>query len=275
MAQEVIRILSDLHYGDRASRINSLFALAPLFDGVTQLVLNGDTLDTRPSRNPSGTAALRDEVLSFLKLRAPQTTLITGNHDPDISGVHALSYANRQIFVTHGDVIFEEIVPWSQDAALARSLVSEELARLTPESREQLSSRLGAVRRAAARIPQRHQIERHGLKYLLSYISDTVWPPLRIARVLRAWHETPIRAQAFVKQHQSAASFCILGHVHRPRLWRTKDGLIVLNTGSFCPPLGAAAVDLLPGRLIFRGVTRQRGEFHPGAIIAEFALADE
>jgi len=44
----VTRIFSDLHFGDRASRARRLAQLRPLLDGVDALVLNGDTLDTRP-----------------------------------------------------------------------------------------------------------------------------------------------------------------------------------------------------------------------------------
>ncbi|MBC7369402.1 MAG: hypothetical protein H7343_21760, partial [Undibacterium sp.] len=36
------RILSDLHYGDRASRLLSLGQLRPLLDGPDHVVLNGD-----------------------------------------------------------------------------------------------------------------------------------------------------------------------------------------------------------------------------------------
>lgn len=272
MAHDVIRILSDLHYGDRASRLGSLTALAPLLDGVSRLVLNGDTLDTRPNPAPAATVALRAEVISFFSQHAPPTTFITGNHDPDISTEHALTLADQKIFVTHGDILFDDIVPWSQDAALARRLIAEERARLSPEARHQLAPLLAAHRHAAAAIPQRHQAERHGFKYLLGYIADTTWPPTRITRVLRAWRETPARAAVFASRHAPAAHFFAIGHVHRPGAWRTPGGLVVLNTGSFGPPLGAAAIDVSANRLVLRRVEQRRSAFHPGTPIAEFAL---
>ncbi len=66
MSTDVIRILSDLHYGDRGSRIRTLSSLTPLFEGAGSLVLNGDTLDCS-SRAPirPGTAALRSGGAGF------------------------------------------------------------------------------------------------------------------------------------------------------------------------------------------------------------------
>ena len=274
MAHDVIRILSDLHLGDRASRVGTFSSLAPLLDGVSGLVLNGDTLDTRPSHDPAATAALRAGVTAFFSGHGPTTTFLTGNHDPDISPQHALEFAAGQILVTHGDILFDEIVPWGRDAALARQRVAAELARLGPAARHRLDDRFVAFRRAAAGIPQRHQAERHGWKYALGFAADTVWPPLRILRVLRAWQETPHRAAALVRQHRPRVRFFIMGHVHRPGVWRRADGLVILNTGAFCPPLGAAAVDLSPRGVVLRRVVRRGGEFWPGPVLAEFALAD-
>ena len=65
----------------------------------------------------------------------------------------------------------------------------------------------------------------------------------------------------------------MIGHTHRPGAWDTAAGVVVINTGSFCRPLGALVVDLKPGRLALRRVRSQHGEFHPGPVIREFALA--
>ena len=68
------------------------------------------------------------------------------------------------------------------------------------------------------------------------------------------------------------ARFALIGHIHRPGCWRLPNGVVVLNTGSFCPPLGAALIDVRPTRLTLRAVVRRRGEFRPGAVLAEFPL---
>jgi hypothetical protein len=67
MAAEVIRIFSDLHYGDRSSRITRLAALAPLAEGAAAVIVNGDSLDTRPGPHPAFTATCRAEVQAFFR----------------------------------------------------------------------------------------------------------------------------------------------------------------------------------------------------------------
>ena len=270
---DVIRILSDLHYGDRGSAIKSLPALAPLFDGAGSLVLNGDTLDTRPSPDPAATAALRTEVRGFFARSAPPTTFLTGNHDPDFSTDHALDLAGGQIFVTHGDIIFDDLVPWSQDAPLIRERLAAEFATIPPEIRDQLDVRLAVFRRVSATIPQRHQSERNRLKYTLGFMKDTVWPPGRVMRVLRAWQRGPRLAAELTRRYRPQARFTLIGHIHHFGRWRLPNGVTVINTGSFCPPLGGCVVDVAPGRLTLRRIVHERGEFRLGKTVAEFALA--
>jgi predicted phosphodiesterase len=266
--------LSDLHYGDRASQVRDLAQLNPLREGIAQLVLNGDTLDTRMGPRPDFTTRLRTELQSWIESGGVETTLLTGNHDPDLSTEHTLDLAGGRVFVTHGDIIFDNIVPWGRDAATIDRLLAAGLAQVGPPAREQLASRLALWRTVSAQIPQRHQSEPHGLKYALHFMADTVWPPLRVLRILRAWRQTPALAEALTQRHRPRAKFIIIGHTHRPGVWRTRSGIVVINTGSFCPPVGGCAVDLSPTRLSVRRVERRRGEFHIGKSMAEFTLAD-
>jgi predicted phosphodiesterase len=273
VAPPLVRILSDLHYGDRATKLTSLASLAPLLDGPGRIILNGDTLDTRPGPDPAAVAALRAEVTAFFGHVSAPVVFIPGNHDPDISSHHSLEFAAGRVFVTHGDILFSSLVPWGRDAALARARVSAELAALPPDSRARLDARLAAAHRAAATIPQRHQSERHGLKYLLGFLGDTIWPPWRILFVLRAWRETPARVANLVARHRLPAKFFVMGHTHRLGVTRAPGGLVILNTGSFTPPGRAGAVDILSDRILLRRIVERSGAFHPGPILAEFALA--
>jgi predicted phosphodiesterase len=270
---DITRILSDLHYGDRASALPSLPALSPLFEGAAQIILNGDTLDTRPSRFPNATKALRATVAEFFLSHSPPVTFLTGNHDPDISARHAVELAEREVYVTHGDILFENLVPWGRDAALLRKRVTEELAALSPDARERLDEKYSAYRRAAASIPQRHQSERHTLKYAVGFAADTIWPPLRILRVLKAWRETPARAATLLAHHHLPAKFFVMGHTHRLGFKSAPNGLVVINTGSFCPPCDGAVVDVTTDRLALRQIERRRREYRIGGTLAEFALA--
>jgi len=183
---ELIRIVSDVHYADRSSRVRELGQLRPLLEGATSVVFNGDTLDTRRDRIPQRTAERRREVLDFFAAAGTPVTFLTGNHDPDLSRQHAVEFEAGRILVTHGDVLFDAIVPWAKDASAIRRKVLAALAALPDDGGCRLDGRLAAFRSVAASIPQRHQSEPDPLRYALSLAGDTVWPPRRVFSILRA-----------------------------------------------------------------------------------------
>jgi predicted phosphodiesterase len=266
-----VRIISDLHYGDRVSAVTDFSQLAPLLANTQTLILNGDTTDTRPGPDPELKLRVLTELEAFTRQSTADISLITGNHDPDISQIHLAEIANGQVLVTHGDILFENIVPWGRDAALATELVNQARNRTSMGS-ERLESLLQAHRLAAAGIPQRHQSERNGLRYFTSFLTDTIWPPKRIFHILNSWRTFPARAEALVSAHRPKARFLIGGHTHWPGIWRRPDGLIVINTGSYCPPSGRLMVELDEVQLRVRRIVNRRGDFLPGAIVAQFAL---
>ncbi|WP_414662310.1 metallophosphoesterase [Horticoccus sp. 23ND18S-11] len=273
MSGPLTRIFSDIHFGDHASRVTRLAQLRPLLAGVDHAILNGDTLDTRPGPNPGHTAECRAAADTFFGREVSAATFLTGNHDADVSNRHHLDLADGEIFVTHGDIFFDDIVPWSKDARLIRRKIEAELRALPAGQHHDLDQRCAAFRRVAISIPQRHQSERNRLKYAWHYLADTVWPPLRILRVIRAWRDAPESAAAATQRHRPAARFVVSGHTHRPGIWRMPGGIIVVNTGSYCPPLGGCVVDVTTDRLIVRRVEARAGEFHPGDVVAAFPLA--
>jgi predicted phosphodiesterase len=273
VAGQLTRILSDVHYGDRASRVRGLHELQPLVAGTDAVVFNGDTMDTRAGPNPQHTAACRAEIAAFAKSADAPLTLLTGNHDPDISSTHWTEFAGGEVFVVHGDVLFDEIVPWGKDARLIRRLITERTGRPTAGlGAMPLPERMAIWRHIAGSIPQRHQSERHPAKYALHFALDTVWPPTRFLEIFRAWHREPGLAAELVRRHQPKAKYVLLGHTHRPAIRRIPGGPIIINTGSFTAPFGGYAVDVTPGQLIVRRTRYHGGAFRPGAAVAEFPL---
>jgi len=269
----IIRIFSDIHFGDRASRVDRLAQLRPLLHGVDHAILNGDTLDTRPGPSPAHTEECRNAVQGFFPAECGRATFLTGNHDADLSPDHALDLVDGEVFVVHGDVFFDNIVPWSQDVPLIESRIAAELQGLPVSLHHNFDQRLALFRRVAASIPQRHQSERNRLKYAWHYLADTVWPPLRMLRVFQAWRHAPRQAAAMTQLHRPHARFVVSGHTHRPGIWPDPRGVTVINTGSFCPPLGGSVVDLTSGQVIVRQVDFLRDEFRVGATLAAFPLA--
>jgi predicted phosphodiesterase len=229
-------------------------------------------MDTRPGPRPELGARLKREIEGFFSSLAAPTTFITGNHDPDLSKSHFADLAQGRVFATHGDILFRSIVPWGRDAAMVTRQIGEELAKLPAGRAEVFEDRIEAYRRVAARVSQRHQAEPNPAKYLLRILFDTSWPPWRIANLFAAWRVSPGRAADLARRHRPGARFILVGHTHRPGVWRFPDGIVAINTGSFCPPLGALTVDLWGDRLIVRRVLRKRGAFLPGGPVAEFPL---
>jgi predicted phosphodiesterase len=269
MPAQSARIFSDIHYGDRASSVLSVRQLQGLTEGVDSIILNGDTIDTRAGPHPERTAERKAEITQFFSGSGAGITYITGNHDPDISACHVCELAGGEVLVTHGDIIFDDIVPWGRDAGIIRRRLRE--AWPTPAAAT-LEEQLAIWRRVAAAIPQRHQSERHPLKYALRFAADTIWPPWRMFRILNSWRVQPSWTAALVLKYRPSARFAVVGHTHYPG-WRTVDGVTVINTGSFCGPLGGLAVDLEPGRLTLRRIRRTRGEYRLGEKLREFKLA--
>ena len=272
VAGKIIRILSDVHFGDRASRVRRLRQLAPLVEDADEIVFNGDTLDTRTGPNPAHTAACLEEVRAFARESWVPVTFLTGNHDPDISAHHSLDLANGEVFAVHGDMLFEDVVPWGRDARELRTKIWHALAARRDRDIS-LADRLAIWREAAGSIPQRHQSEQHPLKYALHFISDTVWPPTRFFEIFRAWHREPHLATELIRRDRPNARFVLLGHTHRPALRRVGDGPLAINTGSFTAPFGGRAVELADARLRVVTIDYRGGEFRRGEVVAEFPLA--
>jgi len=89
---------------------------------------------------------------------------------------------------------------------------------------------------------------------------------------MRAWRELPERAAAFARRHRPRARFAVVGHTHLPGVWYPRD-VVVINTGSFCPPWGCYAVDVSPERMVVRRVRHHRDGFDLGRVVASFVLA--
>ena len=272
MTGEVIRILSDMHYGDHASRVRSLAALRPLFEGADRIVFNGDSLETRTGPNPRLTARIRRRFLEFVRRELPRAILLTGNHDADISDRHHLDLLGGLVFVTHGEVLFEDLVPWSIEQPRIAELYRQQLASLTEVERGVLESRLAACKRACARLELLHDPLPRGPWQRTKRVARVFWPPRRTLAMMRAWRELPERVAEVVRSYRPAARFAVVGHTHLPGVWH-REGLVVINTGSFSPPLGAYVVDVSPERIVVRRVHHDAGRFGIGRIVAAFVLA--
>ncbi len=273
MPEPRIRIFSDIHFGDPSSAVRDLDALRPLFGDADRIILNGDTLDTVTPQTGGHLVAVRAFVA---RNDLPPITLLTGNHDPDITDQAELSLRDGRVWVTHGDVLFNHIAPWSRHAeelkrrldALARDIPAEELDRI--------ETRLRLNRRASHDLPEPPDFFNTHPLAGLSRLVRTLFPPRRLVAMLRAWREAPRRAADLARAHRPDARLVVMGHTHHPGVWRPHgpDGVVVVNTGSFSRPFGGAFVELCGDDVRVTRIRRGRDGFSAGRVLAHLDLAN-
>lgn len=270
MRASIIRILSDFHYTDPSTWVHRLRDAAPLLDGPERVVMNGDTLDTRVHARPEEMMA---EIKQFFKEQVADTVFIAGNHDPDISLCDELSLVEGRVWITHGHVFFDDLAPWGRLAPEIRQRVRELTGAFPPVGLEQLEKRFQLFRQISMALPPEHAPSQHGTLAKWRRLAYAVFPPHQIISMIRAWLTLPNIAFTVAGEQRPAAHVIVTGHTHYPGIWSATDGRVFLNTGSFGPPRGPRLVDVMEERVVVRTIQRRGGEFYPGPILREIALA--
>ena len=267
----MLRILSDLHVFDAQGQIRDLRQLEPLLAGVRTLVINGDSCEMRRGVVMPDVAGLQD----FFRERVPEVIFVTGNHDPDISDIHELLLAEGRVWVTHGDICFDDLTPWSRQRSDLRRVVQRLLANDPAADYRELGTRFRLAREATRIVGTEIDPTDTSFRMQLVRFWDTFFPPGQVLAMLQSWRELPVSAAAFAKAQRPSAQVVVTGHVHFPGVWVRPPGPTVINTGSFFSPLGGHLVDLLDDRLHVRRIRRYRGQFEPGRQVAEILLSAE
>ena len=267
-----IRVFSDLHLGNRASLVVSPESVAPLFEGVGTVILNGDTFDLRHPKQGEADPAPDCPFEPIAARAGCRLVKVAGNHDPDCSPVHHLDLLEGRVLLTHGDVLYPEIAPWSRFAEQFRQMIARELEELQNPAGHSLEHLLQTNKKVARQIldqphfyfPTNESFARHLLRYL--------WPPTRILRILGSWRRLPGSASDLAVNHRPAARFIILGHTHFPGIWK-RGNRVIINTGSFLPWLGRLCVEFHSDRLEVRRIRHRNGLFRPGKVVRSWSLA--
>ena len=238
-----IVILSDTHLGRPSGAAVSVAALRPLWKDASNLIINGDVAEVHHPQHWAQAATQLLQLLDLCERDNVALTILSGNHDPFIGEVRHLHLADDKVFVTHGDALHPAIAPWSPAAGRMRKAHEEALAEIEPESRNHLESRLAAAQKAS-------QAEWSDLEDEAGHSSlfAMLIRPWAIVQVLHYWHVFPKLVSRFVKDYSPQARFAILGHTHRPGIWKI-DGRVIINTGAFGFPGKPWAVCLQDNRL--------------------------
>ena len=274
VADSSLRIFSDLHFRDPRGELHDLARFAPLLGDAGRVVFNGDSIDTQIP----ALARHAPELLEFAKHSGRRIDWLSGNHDPDICDLAELSLADGRVWITHGDVFFEAIAPWSHHAAELRHRMAGLASGLSADELARVETRLRLHRLVARALPDPAHLFEPGLFNRAYRVAHALFPPRRLVSILHTWKTTPRVVAALARAQRPQARVVILGHTHYPGVWRVPcpNGgpvLTIINTGSFTRPFGALFVELRDERLRVLKIRRGARGFEEGREIAVLSLS--
>ena len=223
-------IISDTHLGRH--RRTTVETLRPLWEGVDELIINGDVAEVQMPR--LRTAAVKeveklDELTAYdgVKLR-----LISGNHDAFLTDSRYLKLADDKVLVMHGDALHPAVAPWTESAKQMSEMTKQAIQKLDPAERDTLDARLII----AQHVGHSEFLEDH----VLSSTGDSnflrvLLKPWEVPRVLSYWRKEPSLAKNFLDHYAPQTRFLILGHSHHAGVW-TRGKYTIINTGGFTFP---------------------------------------
>ncbi|HEX4124330.1 MAG TPA: hypothetical protein VHY37_06350 [Tepidisphaeraceae bacterium] len=269
---EPVRILSDVHFHHPASFAREARQLAPLLEGVKTVIFNGDTTELRFTKFRELGMRSCEQLRALCVERGIESIFVNGNHDPILSPMNHLDLARGAVVVTHGDVLFQNISPWSDEAPVLYEAHLAELAKLPCEAFADFDKRLAAVKQACMVFATRRSTLKAGMPGIIQSFAREAWPPWRPLKIIGAWRQLPRRAVAMGRVFRPQARYIVVGHTHYAGIWR-RGPRTIINTGSFMPHGGTYLVDLQDSQLAVRKISRHGGAFHPGKLLAELPIS--
>ena len=264
-------ILSDLHLGHRASLIRDPEQLAPVLREASTIVLNGDTAELRHQIDRPVGRTLAATLARVCHSSGAKAIFINGNHDPVISHIDHLDLAEGQMLVTHGDMLFLGIAPWSRQAYAYRKIHLRALDQLGPDALLNFEKRLLATKRTSLKLQLLEEPTTRGRFPGLGLIVRQLWPPFRPFMILHAWWETPNLGARLLQAFRPETRYLLIGHTHFPGCWN-HGGRVIINTGSFVLNFGACAVLLKEKSFEIRKIKRYQKNFVLGKRLKEFGI---
>ena len=268
---EPILILSDLHLGHRASRIKHPEQLALILSGPGSVIFNGDTSEMRTPEDRQVGRKLAADLARLCHQAGRKAFFVNGNHDPTVSATNHLDLANDAILVTHGDILFLDVAPWSRDAGHYRKKHLQILEGLSPDGYADFEKRLLASKRTSIELQMLETPLTRGRSSGFRLLLRNCWPPWRPLMIIKAWSEVPELAADLARVFRPEARFVIVGHTHCPGTWQV-ESRVIINTGSFVPYFGACVAILDSGRLEVRQINLRHGQFVIGKMLRNFAV---
>ncbi len=266
-----VLVVSDLHLGHRASSVRDVNRLQTLVAPFRTAIFNGDTAEMRHASDRPLGRKMAGDLARVCHRAGCKAIFINGNHDPTISDLNHLDLHDGALLVTHGDILFLGVAPWSRDAKHYLSAHRRFLAELGEDAYGDFEKRLLATKRASIELQLRERPLTRGPLPGLSLIAHQLWPPHRPFKIVHAWQRTPTLAAELTAFFRPQARFTLIGHTHYPGIWRRHDRTII-NTGASLRWMGALGVIIEGNRLEVRSLRRQNGGLSLGKIQAAFRI---
>jgi predicted phosphodiesterase len=266
-----VLILSDLHLGHRASRIDDTSRLEPLIRPFRTAIFNGDTAELWHAADRPLGRKLTADLARFCHHVGCKAIFVNGNHDPDISEVNHLDLHGGALLVTHGDILFLGVAPWSKEAKHYLSAHRRILKGLGEDALGSFEHQLLATKRASLELQLWENPVDRGSLSGLRLLALQAWPPSRPFKIVHAWCQTPSIAADMMKLFRPQAHVALIGHTHYPGVWH-RSGRVVINTGSFLHYMSALAAIIDGERLEVRLVNQRNGNFTLGKVKEVFKI---
>lgn len=266
-----ITVISDLHVGHPATYITDPEELAPLFRDVPTVVFNGDTVEMLWLCNREKAQQQLEDLAHACLKQGARPLFLNGNHDPVVSTASHLDLCGGSVLVTHGDILFNDIAPWSKDAKIIGPEHAKLLQEMSAEAHSDFEERLITIKRASLALEMHEpKTARRRLAGITTAIREG-WPPWRAMWIIRCWMQTPNLATRVADKFRPQARFVIIGHTHYSGVW-ARGERVVINTGSFLPFSGRCAVRIEKDRLEVREVIRDKTQWKFGKVVRSFAI---
>ncbi len=245
-------IISDVHLP--RGRMDTGRPLEALLHQCDRLVVNGDLAELHHPGLAAESRRRLGELQADAETLGTELELLGGNHDPEITPLRALGFAEDRIIVTHGDAFTRRIAPWSRHASLLEQAWLEAREAQGNEV-ESVEDRFEAAR-AAAMAEWALESECPTFSTPLSILVK----PRAIIHILDYWRRANRLARDFASTFFPKAEFLVVGHTHRAQV---SGGArpTVINTGAFQSPARPRAVVLEGDRLRVVPVRRRKGRW--------------
>jgi UDP-2,3-diacylglucosamine pyrophosphatase LpxH len=266
--KEPVRVYSDLHLGNKVSRIDSVNSLRPLIAGAGTVIFNGDTWQELAGEMRDRSRRMLDELRALCAEEGCDTIFLSGNHDPGWPGPGWLELAEGRVVVTHGDALLHDSSPWKHEV-LANPDEVRRVWSQHPDAATNVAARLRVARAIARNLPTR----RHATgRKLWHRVGNALRPPRRGLRMIEAWLTQGTIGARFCDRYFPAAQFLLIGHFHWQGTW-LRGNRRVINTGSFVYPGRADYVELANGWLKRGTIVEERDVCRLGVPLDVWRLA--